>query len=60
MELNMQTYAKSYVDYSGFRMETTRSLVLFFNRNSVLVSHELGREKYFELNGYVLFNSVLQ
>lgn len=56
----MQTYAKSYVDYSGFRMETTRSLVLFFNRNSVLVSHELGREKYFELNGYILFNSVLQ
>lgn len=60
MELDMQSYANTYVDYSGFRMETTSSLVLFFNRNSVLMSHELGREKYFELNGYVLFNSALQ
>lgn len=38
-EFDMQTYAKSYVDYSGFRMETPGGLVLFFNRNSVLMSH---------------------
>lgn len=39
LEPDLQTYAKSYVDYPGFRMRSSGGLAFFINRNSVLLYH---------------------
>ena len=39
LEPDMQTYAKSYVDYPGFRVKSSGGLAFLVNRNTVLLNH---------------------